>query len=414
MSLSVENVPQAIRSAKAQLKQSGTDFTASFEDMTASIQSEVNEIKMLRANGEMIIPELNYAELNDAGITEAQRALIRQRGCVIVRNTFPVEQAEQWNQEIGEYLDTLDYLNTPDKGLDKYFSSLQQGKPQIFSVYWSRPQMMARQSDNMAITRRHLNRVWNYQHDGELVFDPDRECTYADRVRRREPGDNSLGLKPHIDGGSVERWIDEQGFRGVFRHLIQGDWQAYEPFDAAFRSQTQEIPSPAVCSMFRTYQGWVALTPQGPTDGTLNLVPISRALGWMFLRALQDDVPEDELCGAMASRALMCDPKWHGLLLEALIPIPMMQPGDTVWWHPDVIHAVEDQHQGEGYSNVMYIGAAPYCQKNADYLEKQAEAFSVGKSSPDFAAEHYELDFADRATAEDLTELGKLQMGLNS
>ena len=75
-----------------------------------------------------------------------------------MRNTFPVEQAEEWNQQITDYLDTLDYVNTPDKGFDKYFSSLQQGKPQIFSVYWSKPQIMARHSENMAITRRHLNR----------------------------------------------------------------------------------------------------------------------------------------------------------------------------------------------------------------------------------------------------------------
>ena len=132
----------------------------------------------------------------------------------------------------------------------------------------------------------------------------------------------------------------------------------------------------------------------------------------MFLRALQDDVPDDELCGAMASRALLCDPKWHALLLEALMPIPMMQPGDTVWWHPDVIHAVEDQHQGQGYSNVMYIGAAPYCQKNADYLKGQADAFLAGNSAPDFAAENYELNFDARATEDDLFELGKIQMGL--
>ena len=46
-------------------------------------------------------------------------------------------------------------------------------------------------------------------------------------------------------------------------------------------------------------------------------------------------------------------------------PIPKVQPGDTVWWHPDVIHAVEDHHQGSDYSNVMYIGAAPDCEKIA-------------------------------------------------
>ena len=88
-----------------------------------------------------------------------------------------------------------------------------------------------------------------------------------------------------------------------------------------------------------------------------------------------------------------------------------VQPGDTVWWHPDVVHAVEDQHQGEGYSNVIYIGAAPHCAKNMAYLAGQRERFLQGESAPDFAAENYEVDYQGRAGLDDLTELGKLQMG---
>jgi len=412
MAMQIENVPEAIRLAKVALKEKSTDTKKTFKEMTRSIELEVAEIKALKAQGQSIIPELDYAELSSQGISDEQRALIRKRGCAIVRNTFPQTQVEQWNEEIVDYLDVLNYYNTPNKGLDKYFSSLQQGMPQIFSVYWSKPQIEARQSENMAITRQHLNRVWDFEQDDQQHFDPDLECTYSDRIRRREPGDNSLGLKPHIDGGSVERWIDQEGFHKVFRKLIDGDWQNYQPFDAAYRSLTQEIPSPAVCSMFRTYQGWVALTPQGPGDGTLNLVPMSRALGWMFLRALQDDVADDDVCGAKASRALLCDPHWHGLLLEALIPIPQVQAGDSVWWHPDVIHGVEDEHKGTGYSNVMYIGAAPSCQKNQEFLNRQAPCFDKGQSSPDFAAEHYELDCEARATVSNLSELGKKQMGI--
>jgi hypothetical protein len=34
-----------------------------------------------------------------------------------------------------------------------------------------------------------------------------------------------------------------------------------------------------------------------------------------------------------------------------------------VWWHPDVIHGVEDEHTGGMSSNVMYIGAAPIVRK---------------------------------------------------
>ena len=41
------------------------------------------------------------------------------------------------------------------------------------------------------------------------IFNPNLDLIYADRVRRREPGDSTLGLSPHCDAGSVERWIDD-------------------------------------------------------------------------------------------------------------------------------------------------------------------------------------------------------------
>jgi hypothetical protein len=77
-----------------------------------------------------------------------------------------------------------------------------------------------------------------------------------------------------------------------------------------------------------------------------------------------------------------------------------------------VIHAVEDQHGGSGYSNVIYIGGAPWCDKNSAFAEKQASAFVEGRSSPDFAPENYEVGFEGRAHPEDLTSLGQMQMGL--
>jgi hypothetical protein len=101
-------------------------------------------------------------------------------------------------------------------------------------------------------------------------------------------------------------------------------------------------------------------------------------------------------------------------LLKALIPIPVVQPGDTVWWHPDVIHAVENEHRGSGYSSVIYIGSAPDCAKNRKYLPNQREAFLNGRSAPDFAAEDYEVEFEGRAAEADLSPLGRKQMGFES
>jgi hypothetical protein len=79
-----------------------------------------------------------------------------------------------------------------------------------------------------------------------------------------------------------------------------------------------------------------------------------------------------------------------------------------------LVHAVEDEHNGKESSNVIYIGAAPYCEKNVSFLDAQAKCFMAGKSSPDFAAEDYELDFEGRSRISDLSELGKKQMGLEA
>jgi hypothetical protein len=115
----------------------------------------------------------------------------------------------------------------------------------------------------------------------------------------------------------------------------------------------------------------------------------------------------------MPGRALSIKPEFHAPLFDALSSIPHMQAGDTVFWHSDVIHAVEDAHHGAGYSNVMYIPSAPACAKNDEYLRRQLPSFLEGKSPPDFPTDHFEVDFVGRATAEDLTPLGKAQLGFD-
>ena len=400
----------AIRAAKRTLRQQIPDYKERFEALTAALKSDIADIQAIRANGECPVPEIAFDALDQ--VTEAQRENIKRRGCVVIKGVFPKAQIEAWNSDIAHYLDDVKYLERMEekRGIDQYFSALASSKPQIYSVYWSKPQMQARQSEALARTRQWLNRLWKYQHDGADVFNPDQELTYVDRVRQRQPGDATLGLSPHCDGGTIERWIDP-GYQQVYRHIFGGDLSAYDAFDAAYRTVAREIPSPAVCRMFRTFQGWTALTRQGPGDGTLNVLPIANAVPWMLLRALQDDVPDDELCGAQAGRAMLVSEQYHAMLLDGYGPIPQVEAGDTVWWHPDVIHGVEDKHQGTGYSNVIYIGAAPDCDKNRIFSDLQRVAFETGASSPDFAAENYELGFEGRAMLSDLSPLGRRQMG---
>ncbi len=414
MGLIIDDLPATIRATKRQLKAQLPDAKRVFAAVEDEMRREAEAIADARERGQPVIPVLPYADIRDGKVSAETHEAIRQRGAAVVRDVFTRHQAEAWNDEIGEYLRSNRYHERPaDPSLDKYFSQLKSGRPQIFGIYWSKPQMQARQGPALAQTRAFLNRLWRHESEGMVHFDPDRDCIYADRIRRREPGDRTLGLSPHMDAGSVERWIDG-AYRRVYRHVFNGDWRAYDPFDAAWRTATEEIPSPAVCSMFRTWQGWTALTPQGPGDGTLQLIPIARGIVYMLLRPLLDDVPEDVLCGAEPGRALSMSAEWHPALMPALSPIPLVEPGDSVWWHCDVVHAVEDEHQGSGYSNVIYIGGAPWCAKNAAYLDRQKAAFLAGRSAPDFAAEDYEVDFAGRATAADLTDLGRKQMGLSA
>jgi hypothetical protein len=410
----MNDIPRAVLQAQRDLRASVPDLAQRFARETEFLEDEVAMVRAEQASGGAV-PELAYADIAHGRVSPEQIARIHRRGCVVVRGVFDPAQVRAWNEEIGRYIDGNNYYEhaKAKAGLDKYFSALASGRPQIFGLYWSRPQMQARQAESLNTTRTFLNRLWTFEKNGARFFDPDRQANYADRIRRREPGDSTLGLSPHSDGGSVERWC-EPTFRHVYREVFEDDLARFDAFDADGRTATREIPSPAVCSAFRTFQGWTALSRQGPGDGTLRLVPIARTAPWMLLRALQPDVPEGDLCGAQPGRALGATAEWHGELREGLVPIPLVEPGDTVWWHSDVIHAVEDEHRGSQHSSVIYIAAAPWCEKNRAFMARQASAFLAGRSSPDFAPEDYEVDFEGRATPDDLTPLGLRQMGLRA
>jgi hypothetical protein len=412
MSLMIENLPEAIRTTKQQLRAALPGYREVFREVEAEMRRRVEEIVSEREAGHDVIPIVQYADIDAGQVSPELVKKIKARGACVVRETFSREQATAWDQEIADYVDknNLD-AKLANAAEDKYFGTLASAKPQIYGIYWSRPQVQARQSESLTNVRVFLNNLWRAESDGVRHFNSNETPAYADRIRRRPPGSASLGLSPHVDGGSIERWLDDN-FRKVYRHVLAGNWRDYDAFAAAFRPEVREVPSAAVCSMFRTFQGWTALTRQGRGDGTLQLIPIAQAMVYVLLRALQDDVADDDLCGAKPGRALSISEQYHGMLIRALSSIPLMEPGDTVFWHCDVVHAVENEHNGTGYSNVMYIASAPGCSKNTAYLERQAVSFLSGKTPPDFAPDDFEVNFIGRGTIADLTELGRAQLGI--
>ena len=409
--IDIKNIEQLIKEEKKILRSKSKNYRENFSKIENFIEKEIVQIENSKKSAENIIPEINFKDLSD-NLYEFKNEL-KKRGCVIVRDVFDDTLMHQMNKDLESYIEENNYYEDQKKkaDIDKYFSDLQSGKPQIFGLYWSKTQVNIRQSKELDIVKKWLNKLWINEHDGETIFDPNHELVYADRVRRREPGDKTLGLSPHCDAGSVERWVDK-GYQGVYEKIFSDNFSEYDPFNAAYRNTTQEIESPAVSHVFRTFQGWVALTEQGPGDGTLQLIPLAKSMAFILTRALLDDVDENDLCGSKPARALSVNSKYHSLLLRGLVSIPKMNAGDTVWWHPDVVHGVEDHHTGKGYSNVAYVGSTPHCKKNLAYAKKQSIKFLEGKSPPDFAPEDYEVNYKNRADISDLTQLGKKQLAL--
>ena len=402
-----------IAKLKSKLKDYSKDYKENFNQIEKYIKSEIDEISKLKASKKSIIPEISFNQINQRNTKFVES--IKKRGCVIVRDVFENLTIERLNNDLEKYIEENNYYDDQKKksGLDKYFSDLKSSKPQIMGLYWSKAQMEIRHSENMLKVKKWLNNLWIYKNDEYEVFDPSKELSYADRVRRREPGDNTLGLSPHCDAGSVERWSDDY-YQKIYKDIFSDNFLKFNPFDAKYRDKTTEFESPAVAHVFRTFQGWTALTEQGPNDGTLQLIPIAKAMAFILTRALLDDVPKDELCGSKLGKALSVNKEYHSLLLEGLISIPIMKPGDTVWWHPDVVHAVEEKHLGKNYSNVVYVGSTPYCKKNLDYVRKQAKKFLKGESPPDFAAEDFETNYKGRIKIENLTLLAKKQLAIEN
>jgi hypothetical protein len=401
----------ATREVKARLRERLGDVAGALAEVGEAIRAEVAAVVAEREAGREAFPIVQFADIAAGRVPGEAVASIRRRGCALVKRTFPRAVAEGWNASLAAYLEDNRFAESYRGPADDVFGGLASGKPQIYGVYWSRPQMEARQDDNMVAVRSFLNSFWRAESEGRTWFDPARDTGYPDRIRRREPGSPSLGLSPHTDNGSIERWL-LPAYQKVFRHVFSGRWRDYDPWDAAYRTEVNEFPSTVMCSVFRTFQGWTALSDMWPTDGVLHVVPVPAAMAYVLLRALQDDVAADDLCGALNGQSLPISAKWHSLLLPALSPIPAVEPGDTVWWHSDLIHGVADDTTRERWGNVMYIPSAPYCTKNAAYGAACGQAFLRGVSPSDFAPEDYEVAWTGRATMDDLSAVGRKQLGL--
>ncbi|MBM6605971.1 DUF1479 domain-containing protein [Enterobacteriaceae bacterium RIT814] len=403
----------AIRQMKRELRAQIGDVQAVFDRLHAKIADRVAEIAALKKSGDPVWPVIPFADVKNGTLSEAQRAAVKRRGCAVIKGHFPREQALAWDNAMLDYLDRNHFDEVYKGPGDNFFGTLTASRPEIYPIYWSQAQMQARQSEEMAQVQSFLNRLWTFESNGKQWFNPDVSVIYPDRIRRRPPGTTSKGLGAHTDSGALERWL-LPAYQQVFARVFDGNLDQYDPWNAAHRTDVEEytVDNTTKCSVFRTFQGWTALSDMIPDQGLLHVVPIPEAMAYILLRPLLDDVPEEELCGVAPGRVLPISEKWHPLLIEALTSIPALEAGDSVWWHCDVIHAVAPVENQQGWGNVMYIPAAPMCEKNLAYAKKVKAALETGASPGDFPREDYETDWQDRFTLNDLNIHGKRALGM--
>lgn len=369
---------------------------------TDRMAAEVAAVRDEHAAG-TAIPEVDAGEVVAGRVSNDLRGRIERRGCAVVRGTFPVELAERWDRSVGDYLERNRFEALRE---ERYADVV--GHSKIWGVYWSKPQVEARQHASMAAVRRFLNSFWRHESAGRVWMDPDRDIGYPDRLRRRAPGVPARGLPPHSDAVSSGGWRLRENQR-VFRSVLAGDFDAYDPWDAAHRTTSEQEPA-ALSSVFRTFQGWTALSEMRPVDGVLHLIPIPTAAAYMLVRGVAGELGLLDGEPAPAPARFGAD----DLLLAALVPIPTVRPGDTVWWHGDVIHSVADASNDERWGNVLYIGVAPGCDRNDAYQGSMFDRFVAGRSPVDFPGEDFEVDFADRAGPDDLDVVGRRLFGLDA
>jgi hypothetical protein len=227
-----KNIEQLIKEEKKILRSKSKNYRENFSKIENFIEKEILEIENSKKNLENIIPEINFRDLS-SNLSEF-KSEVKKRGCVVIRDVFDDDLIIQMNKDLEQYIEENNYYEDQKKkaDIDKYFSDLKSGKPQIFGLYWSKPQVNIRQSIELDVVKKWLNQLWTYKQNNESIFDPNHELVYADRVRRREPGDSTLGLSPHCDAGSVERWIDK-GYQAVYEKIFADNFKEYDPFDAA-------------------------------------------------------------------------------------------------------------------------------------------------------------------------------------
>src|ERR1700692_370079 len=91
MSLIIENLPEAIRTTKQQLRAVLPEYKEVFREVETEMRRRVGEIVSEREAGHDVIPIVQYADVASGKVSAEMVAKIRSCGACVVRGTFSRE-----------------------------------------------------------------------------------------------------------------------------------------------------------------------------------------------------------------------------------------------------------------------------------------------------------------------------------
>ncbi|CCC14950.1 hypothetical protein SMACR_09161 [Sordaria macrospora] len=452
--------PVPLPSRFAQIKRSlvaghEKELEASWARLIAALRDEVDNIA---SRGSSITPSIDFTNISNPSKKSDFARDLKRYGLGVIRGVVPHADAQKAIDETVKYLETKHDFKDPTPQ-----------DPTCFDFFWSPAQVRTRAHPKVLQAQRFAMSLWDNDADDRMATRF--PIAYADRLRIH--GANIGGVGPdaaekkasedpaaaeaqkaamellgdfasstviaQVDNGSLERWeSDGYGRGGTYDAVFKGEWEKYDPWDPTYRvTATPDLYNGyGACSIFRMYQGIVALSTIDP--GMVRLLPSPKlATAYFLLRPFfspKNPPPERRegpewdafldasnwsldaeqstiIHGAVPGHAQRLTELWHPHLhlRRTLTTLPTLQTGDYIVWHPDLAYHITsnpntmasraptppppgangDDDDSESpvskpVSILVYVPAAPLTQTNALYLARQRKTFQRGHPGPDF------------------------------
>ncbi|KAG7665450.1 uncharacterized protein J8A68_001138 [[Candida] subhashii] len=416
--------PRFVAIKKRLIKPENIDkVTQSWKQILVELDKELTRIAEA---GPSYVPKCDFSEIKDTNkLPPKISALFKQRGVIMVDNVIDTPQIDLWFNELVEFC-----KDNPETAGYTF-----PNPTAWYNIFWTKPQTEARFHPNMKKLFKTMANEFHVD-DESTLLDLDTQIVYGDRIRIREPGSTAT-LPLHLDSSSIERWEDIM-YSKVYEPIFNGEWEDWDPFKLDERTTASENlyehieeGKSTICSAFRTLQGWLALSNNKSGEGTLRVLPnIKLTMAYIMLRPFfwQDpksgnlddyeiDLDTPKFPGTVPGQGQLFLDKFYHHLHKGVISIPDVKKGSFVFWHADVAHEVDHEHNGDSVSSVLYYGQTPLTEGNIKTLLDTRHAFLNNISPEDYRSQLSEEDKKKEYQGADFAHFGedmdsKRSMGL--